>query len=114
RLADPAIRSLLAKVEMEIEPKLDASFPKQRAAIVEIELSDDRRFSHFAPTRKGDPDAPLSDAELQDKARELVAPVLGPVPTARLLETLWTIDRVHDLSALVPETSRGRLAGAAQ
>jgi 2-methylcitrate dehydratase PrpD len=114
RLADPAIRGLLAKVEMEVEPKLDASFPKQRAAIVEIELEDGRRFQHFAPTRKGDPDAPLSDAELQDKARELIAPILGPVPTARFLETLWTLDRVRDLSALMPQVSGDRLAGAAQ
>ena len=114
RLADPAIRALLAKVEMEVEPELDASFPKQRAAIVEIELADGRRFRHFAPTRKGDPDAPLSDAELQDKARELIAPVLGPGPTARFLETLWTLDRVRDLSPLMPDVPRDRLAGAAQ
>ncbi|HTS93806.1 MAG TPA: MmgE/PrpD family protein [Stellaceae bacterium] len=114
RLADPAIRALLAKVEMEVEPKLDASFPKQRGAIVEIETTDGRRFEHFAPTRKGDPDAPLSDAELQDKARELIAPVLGAVPTARFLETLWTLDRVRDISTLMPEAAGDRLAGAAQ
>ena len=114
RLGDPTIRRLLELVEMEVEPELDATFPKQRAAVVEIETADGQRFQHFAPTRKGDPDAPLSDAELQDKARELMAPVLGPLPTARFLETLWTLDRVRDLSDLVPEISGARLAGAAQ
>ena len=97
---------------MEIEPKLDAAFPKQRAAIVEIETVDGERLSHFAPTRKGDPDAPLSDDELQEKARELIAPVLRVSATAALVERLWRLDEVADLSGLLP--ARSALLGAAQ
>jgi 2-methylcitrate dehydratase PrpD len=102
RLRDPAIRRLIGLTRLEVEPKLDASFPRQRAAIVEIETVDGQRLSHYAPTRKGDPDAPLSDAELEAKARELIAPVLGPAATDRLVATLWRVDALADLSSLVP------------
>ena len=112
RLRDPAIRRLLERVSMEIEPKLDAAFPKQRAAIVEIETVDGERLSHYAPTRKGDPDAPLSDDELRDKARELIAPVLGVSATAELVEKLWRLDDLADVSRILP--GRSALLGAAQ
>jgi 2-methylcitrate dehydratase PrpD len=102
RLRDPAIRRLIALTRLEVEPKLDATFPRQRAAIVEIETTEGRRLSHYAPTRKGDPDAPLSDTELEAKARELMTPVLGVAATDGLLVTLWRIDERADLSGLVP------------
>jgi len=102
RLKDQDIRQLMSRVEMAVEPKLDATFPRQRAAVVEIETTDGQRFEHYAPTRKGDPDAPLSDAELNDKARELIAPVLGSPATAALLETLWHIEARASVADLVP------------
>jgi hypothetical protein len=34
-------------------------------------------FTHGQHTRKGDPDLPLSDAELNAKFTELTSPVLG-------------------------------------
>jgi len=113
RLRDPAIRRLIALTRLEVEPKLDATFPRQRAAIVEIETTDGRRHSHYAPTRKGDPDAPLSDAELEAKARELMAPVLGSSMTAELIEKLWRLDMIADLNQFLP-APRERILGAAQ
>jgi len=53
-----------------------------------------------APTRKGDPDNPLTDAELEDKYRELATPVMGVTATQTLLETLWRVECVDDLSGL--------------
>jgi 2-methylcitrate dehydratase PrpD len=113
RLRDPAIRRLIERVTMEIEPRLDAAFPKQRAAIVEIETVDGERLSHYAPTRKGDPDSPLSDAELRAKASELIAPVLGPNATTALIDKLWRISEIVDLSQILPVRT-APLLGAAQ
>src|SRR5437899_3871803 len=63
RLQDPATRSLMRRVEVVLAPELEAAFPAQRAARVAIESRDGRRGEHLQPTRKGDPDMPLSDAE---------------------------------------------------
>lgn len=111
-LEDPDIREVIKRVELHVDPESDLGFPKQRAAVVEIHTRDGRLLRHRAPTRKGDPDSPLSDAELVDKYRELVAPVIGKAAAESLLDILWRIDVMDDVSAL-PISARGLHAVAA-
>lgn len=92
RMADPALRALMGKIELSADAGLSAAFPRQRAARVEIEMADGSRHAHFAPYRRGDPEAPLDDAMLADKFMELSAPVIGAGPAARLLDALWQLD----------------------
>jgi len=97
RLNDPQLRALMAKVELVADPELSKSFPRQRAARVEIETTDGRKLAHFQETRKGDPEMPLSDAELNDKFLELVEPVLGRPGARALLDRLWVLDKEKNL-----------------
>lgn len=92
RLADPAIRALMARIELQVDPQLDAAFPGQRAARVVVRTRDGREFDYLQPNRKGDPEEPLSDKDLDDKFLELVAPVLGTPAARALLQRLWTLD----------------------
>jgi 2-methylcitrate dehydratase PrpD len=98
RLEDPATRELMRRIEVAIDPELDAAFPAQRAARVAIEARGGRRGEHLQPTRKGDPDAPLSDAELEHKYLELAGPVLGEGRARALLERLWQIEQAKTLA----------------
>jgi 2-methylcitrate dehydratase PrpD len=93
RLSDAGTRALMKRVELALDPALDAAFPAQRAARVAIEARDGRRSEHLQRTRKGDPDAPLSDAELEGKYLELASPVLGEERARKLLERLWKLER---------------------
>ena len=102
RLADAELRGLMARVRLAVHPQLDASFPGQRAAQVRITMQGGTQWEHLQPTRRGDPDAPLSDAELGEKFTELVAPVLGAPRSAVLLQRLWALETVDDLAGLVP------------
>ena len=88
RISDRRTRELMAKISVSLDPDLDATFPRQRAARVAIEARG-RREEWLQPTRKGDPDAPLSDAELEDKFLELAAPVVGGDEAKGLLSRLW-------------------------
>jgi len=97
RVHDPATRDLMARVSMAVDPVLDAAFPGQRAARVEIELRDGRCFTHLQPNRKGDPEQPLSDAELESKLIELAAPVIGTEAARALLARLWALDASDQL-----------------
>ncbi|MNN27841.1 MmgE/PrpD family protein [compost metagenome] len=90
-MADPAIRALMTRITLTADADLTAAFPRQRAARVEIEMADGSRHAHFAPYRRGDPEAPLDDAMLTDKFMELGAPVIGAGPAARLLDALWQL-----------------------
>ena len=77
RIEDALTRDLMRRVDVAIDPELDATFPGQRAARVAIVARDGRRGEHLQPTRKGDPDAPLTDRELEAKYLELAVPVIG-------------------------------------
>jgi 2-methylcitrate dehydratase PrpD len=99
RLADTGIRSLMARTTLHADPALSAGFPGVRAARVTVALRDGRVLEHFAPCRKGDPEAPLTDADLNDKFVELAAPVIGAEAARRLLDQLWRIER-QDLASL--------------
>jgi 2-methylcitrate dehydratase PrpD len=92
RLGDPQLRALMRKVSVREDPALTADFPGKRAARVAATLHDGSRREHFAPYRKGDPEAPLSDADIDAKFRELVAPVVGEGACAELLRKLWVLE----------------------
>jgi 2-methylcitrate dehydratase PrpD len=93
RLEDALTRDLMRRVDVAIDSELDATFPGQRAARVAIVARDGRRAEHLQPTRKGDPDAPLTDRELEAKYLELAAPVIGEARARELLARLWRLER---------------------
>ena len=95
RLNDPQLRALMAKVELSADPEFSRTFPRQRAARVEIETTDGRKLTHVQETRKGDPELPLTDAELNDKYMELTAPVLGDAGARALLNDLWALETLE-------------------
>jgi 2-methylcitrate dehydratase PrpD len=99
RLQDPATRDLMRRVDVAVDPQLDAAFPAQRAARVAIEARDGRREEFLQPTRIGDPDAPLADAQLDAKYLELAAPVMGEPRAKALLARLWRLETVPSLAA---------------
>lgn len=100
RMADPETRALMQRIEVAIDPELDAAFPRQRAARVAFETRDGRREEFLQPTRIGDPDAPLTDAQLDAKVLELAAPVLGEQRAKALLARLWRLEAERSVDAL--------------
>jgi len=99
RLGNPATRDLMRRVDVSVDPQLDAAFPAQRAARVAIEARDGRREEFLQPTRIGDPDAPLQDAQLEAKYLELAGPVLGEAKAKALLGRLWRLEALQSLDA---------------
>jgi 2-methylcitrate dehydratase PrpD len=97
RLNDPDTRNLMQKISVGIDPELDATFPRQRAARVAIEARGGRREEFLQPTRKGDPDMPLSDREVEEKYLELAAPVIGADKAKDLLQRLWRLEALPQL-----------------
>ena len=98
RLADPATRALMQRIDLDVDPELDAAFPAQRAARVSFDLADGSRETWLQPTRKGDPDAPLSDAELDAKFIELTSPVIGESDARARLSQLWRLESASSLA----------------
>ncbi|MEN5065369.1 MmgE/PrpD family protein [Achromobacter aegrifaciens] len=106
RLQDPQVRGLMQKLELRADPALTAGFPRMRAARVSITTKGGQTLEHHAPYRKGDPESPLSDAELNDKFEELAGPVLGRERAWALRDAVWRLDgmpvRALRLAADIP------------
>jgi 2-methylcitrate dehydratase PrpD len=111
-LDDPELRRLMALVTLAVDDGCQAAFPKARSARVEIETTDGRILKHFAPTRRGDPDSPLSDDELADKYTDLAAAVIGTDGAARLLGRLWALNDLGPVSGLELSDLGGAKAAA--
>jgi 2-methylcitrate dehydratase PrpD len=92
KIASGKTKALMEKISVSLDPELDAGFPGKRAARVAITARGGRREEFLQPTRKGDPEMPLSDAELEQKYLELATPVLGERPAKDLLERLWRLE----------------------
>lgn len=97
RLADAAVQALMQKVDVTLDAQCAADFPGRRSARVAITLKDGRVLEQYQATRKGDPDAPLSDSELEDKFFELATPAVAREAAAALLARLWALDGQADV-----------------
>jgi 2-methylcitrate dehydratase PrpD len=91
RLNDPATRSLMARTTKALDPEVDAGFPARRAARVTIRLHDGRTLTHWQSDRKGDPELPLTDEDLEGKLIELASPVIGEAAANDLLARIWAL-----------------------
>jgi 2-methylcitrate dehydratase PrpD len=96
-LSDPDIRTLLKKIEPIADPEISAGYPNRRESRVQIELNDGRQLEYFQPFRKGDPELPLTDEELNGKFLELAEPVIGKPAAAALLDQLWRTEKLANV-----------------
>ncbi|MDX1431921.1 MAG: MmgE/PrpD family protein [Gammaproteobacteria bacterium] len=99
-LSDHGLRELMDRVELYLDEEAEKRFPRRRSAQVEIETNDGEVLAHHATTRKGDPDDPLTDDELEDKFLELSVPVLGEGGSRALLEALSHVEDIGDMREL--------------
>ena len=104
-LANQEILALAKRTFVSKDSACDDAFPKQRSATVTIRLKSGEAFKHHAPTRKGDPDAPLSDDELSEKYRELAIPVIGENHARELEDRIWKLETIGNVAALYPSLS---------
>lgn len=101
-LTDTEVRRLVSSTRLVTDPELDGLFPNGRAARVRLELSDGRVLETTRRTRKGDPDDPLTDDEMQAKYDELVAPSIGADAARALSDRIWDLEGVTSLRDLLP------------
>lgn len=66
-LEDEGVRRLMAKVAVGLSEELDGHYPQEWPARVRIALDDGRKLARLVKVPKGDPENPLTQAELEEK-----------------------------------------------
>jgi 2-methylcitrate dehydratase PrpD len=94
-LQDRALREFHDKVRMAFDPEVDAAYPKRWLGRVSVTTRDGRTLEKRITSPKGDPDNPLTRAELEDKALRLAAYNEGAT-TLEMMAIAARIWRLHD------------------
>jgi 2-methylcitrate dehydratase PrpD len=105
RMQDAAALRARVKVNLVHDEQL-VEFLPVRVAVVEIELTDGTLLSERVTAVRGTPRNPMSRAEVIDKARDLIAPLLGREKSERLINTIYEIENVTDIRRLRPLLQR--------
>jgi 2-methylcitrate dehydratase PrpD len=98
-VADPRIRRMMARIHVEVDKKLDEGYPDKRASSAELTLVDGRRFNGYIPNAKGEPECPLSAAEIENKFLTLTKNIL-PQGGERVRDLVMGLEYLTDLSVL--------------
>lgn len=102
RLFDPAILALTERVEVEVVVKYEQVFPAKTLADVEVITTDGRHLRAAAKQAMWEPPDTLpSDAELEQKFRWLVEPVLGQERAGELVDLIWRFEQVDEARDLI-------------
>jgi len=101
RMRDPAVLAEVAKVTLLGDAALEALLPR-REAVVTVTLRDGTALTERVGEVRGTTANPMTRQEVAEKARDLIAPVLGAEKAARLIEACFGIEALADLRALRP------------
>src|SRR6202158_96059 len=105
RMKDPAVLRQRAKVDVLADPRIDARRPR-REAIVDLTLTDGTQLTEWVRDVRGTAENPMTRDEVVDKARDLIAPVLGAVACSTLIGKLLSLETVRDIHELRPALQR--------
>lgn len=99
RMEDPAVRALRERIELIGEPNRE-----RRTTLVEVALRDGTVLTETQDAVRGTPDNPMTRAEVETKAHDLMAPILGDATSRDLvarIRELETVDNVRSLRSLL-------------
>ncbi|HEX4683418.1 MAG TPA: MmgE/PrpD family protein, partial [Gemmatimonadaceae bacterium] len=93
-LTDPRVAEFSGRVRMELDPEVDAQYPKRWIGKVDVETRDGRRMSARVDVPKGDPGNTLTREELESKAVRLgqFRGAATEDETRRVISRIWSLD----------------------
>jgi 2-methylcitrate dehydratase PrpD len=99
RVRDPAVLALRSRVVAIPDESLDKA-----AAVVRVELIDATTVEYDVPHAVGSLERPMSDADLENKLRELAPSAFKACCAQDIIELAWSLDGLEDAAELVRAT----------
>ncbi len=96
KVQDPQMVALRKKVKAKVVPGY-----KDTEAKVTITAKGGGKYSAYVDTPKGDPRNPPTDKELESKFRSLAPSVLPKPRVDRLVETIWSLEKLGNVRQLI-------------
>jgi len=99
-LKDPALLESARKVKVTIAQN-DKWARVDEGAGLEVETVDGRKLQASVPFSKGLPENPMSPAEVEEKFRYLVEPVMSPKAADAIVGAVGAVEGIEDINDLV-------------
>ncbi len=99
RMQDPAILALKGKIALVQSEELARAMPR-RQAIVAVKTRDGRSLTQRTIAVRGTADNPMSQAEVEAKALDLIGNILGVRRAKAVLRAMAKLETVADVAAL--------------
>ncbi len=104
-VSDPAISSLLANTTVTVADDLTAKYPAAWPARLTITLADGTELHGASDFPVGNPENPVSTAQLEEKFTTLVAPRWGERAAAQALDIIRSLDQRADMAGAFDQFS---------
>src|SRR5713226_3371567 len=101
KFKDPKILDFLKKETVVEDEDLTAMYPEAVANRVTVKLTSGKVISRQVNYHKGHPKNPMSDQDVEKKFRTLTKRKLSENQTKQAMETLWTLEKLNDVSKLI-------------
>lgn len=98
RIHEPNLRALFPKIEVVADTEFERQFPAKKCSAVAITTSDGRTFEKQVDYPRGNPNNPMTDADIEEKFRALTGGVMDKAAQDRVIAAVNGLDRAHDLS----------------
>jgi 2-methylcitrate dehydratase PrpD len=99
RMRSPLVLKLRKKIALQGDDALTAAMPS-RQAIVEVVLRNGTTLRHHMKAVRGTAENPMTRAEVDAKAYDLVAPVFGRARARRLCDAVWSLEKLGNIRKL--------------
>lgn len=100
-IMDPAVQSLLRRVEVGVDPAYDElPYDERYRCVVEMELTGGRTIEKYHENLTGNPSNPLTDDDIEHKFRECASWLLDGEAGDELYHVLSTLEEVEDVGVV--------------
>ncbi|MGA3237460.1 MAG: MmgE/PrpD family protein [Bryobacteraceae bacterium] len=100
RLRDPAIAALLERTQVVVADDLTARYPAAWPTRVTLTLTNGATLTASSDYPRGNPENPVSTAQLEDKFRSLVTPRFSAGTAERGIEAVQSLETCEDVSTV--------------
>lgn len=101
RMDDPILQALMRKVSVVQQPEFIGRYPAAMPTRLTVTTKSRKEYVTQQDYPLGHPRRAMSDREVEEKFSLLTAGQLGPAQARKIIDVMWDLDSVKDVSAVM-------------
>jgi 2-methylcitrate dehydratase PrpD len=106
-ISNPELQAFAARVRVEADPEMSEAFPREWPAEIRVDLRDGRSFERRIAHPKGEPEAPMTEAEVEAKFRDLAGVAITDAAATAVIEAVAGIEKSAGVAPILRAVNGG-------